>query len=341
VISFRSFSIFIPLVSSIPGLRTLTLYLEVSRSLIKDLPQLKIPQLRHSDLKNVRILSVMLIGASRFDEDDGDTGDWTGFDPGLADALIQSFTVGYPLKELEDFTFNCRILCHENYVASLLQSAVSARVIRAVGLNDMIPTSLRMERQRMPRLQSLTVPSLGLYSCIDAPNLIELAFYSNQIMSTMPVNTASAHLQKLTLPANLVHYADMSGYSLWNSKSIKFISDVCPRDITPLSRLESVEFSRGAMASNEFLLKILESPEACPQLQAIAIEGYPLWELLFEVLRKRNSSDLRHITQITLPHLPVLQLLWRLVRLLSGEIAIFTNRDVDEVIGKRIACRQM
>jgi hypothetical protein len=129
--------------------------------------------------------------------------------------------------------------------------------------------------------------------------------------------------------------------SLWNSKSITFNSNTCPQDIMPLSRLESVEFSHGAAAANGFLFKILESPEACPQLSIIRISGYPLWELLFEVLRQRNSSGLRRITRIRLPYLPVLQLLWRLVRLLGGETDVFTNRDVDEVIAKRVACPQM
>jgi hypothetical protein len=36
-----------------------------------------------------------------------------------------------------------------------------------------------------------------------------------------------------------------------------------------------------------------------------------------------------------------LQLLCRLVQLLSGETLVFTNRDVDEVIAKRLACPQM
>jgi hypothetical protein len=86
---------------------------------------------------------------------------------------------------------------------------------------------------------------------------------------------------------------------------------------------------------------MLENPEACPRLHTIAILDYPLWELLFEVLRRRNSSGVQRITQIYLPGLPVLQLLWRLVRLLSGETSIFTYRDVDEVIEKRIECPEM
>jgi hypothetical protein len=339
-ISFRSYSVFIPLVSSIPGLHTLSLTLNVTRSLQKSFSQLETPQIRHSDIKNLRDLSIRLTDAYYFDADDKDNGDWAGFDPGLADALIQSLTVGNPLKELESLSFSCHMPCHENYFVPLLQSAVSARKLRAYGTDSMIPTSLRMERQLMPRLQSLTVPSLALYSCIDAPNLIELAFYSDTIISIIPVEiNATAHLQKLTLPANLMNDAGVSMQSLWNRNSIRFDSNTCPQDITPLSRLESVEFT--ATVANEFLLKMLENPEACPQLYAITIWEYPLWELLFEVLRQRNSSGLQRITQITLPRLPVLQLLWRLVRLLSGETSVFTNRDMDEVIAKRLACPQM
>ena len=122
------------------------------------------------------------------------------------------------------------------------------------------------------------------------------------------------------------------------------MDSTCPKDITPLSRLEFVELSgryRNGTAGNAFLLKMLENPEACPQLHTIAISHCPLWELLFEVLRRRNSSDIQRITQIRLPRLPVLQLLWRLVRLLSGETSIFTHRDVDDIIAKRVLCPQM
>jgi hypothetical protein len=339
-ISFRSYSIFIPLVSSIPGLHSLSLYLNVTRSLQKSFSQLATPKILHSDVKNLRVLSIILMDVGHFDEDDEDKGDWAGFDPGLADALIQSFTVESSFKELEAFTFECYLPYHESYMGRLLQSAVSAREVLVFDDKTMIPTSLRMERQLMPRLQSLTVPSLALYNCIDAPNLLELSLDSNTIIGKAPVETnASVHLQKLTLPANLMNDVGVSMQSLWNSKSLKFVSYTCPQDISPLSRLESVEFT--GKVANEFLLKILENPEACPQLSTIAISHSPLWELLFEVLRKRNSSGLRRITQITLPRLPVLQLLWRLVQLLGGETAVFTNREVDEVIARRITCPQM
>jgi hypothetical protein len=130
-------------------------------------------------------------------------------------------------------------------------------------------------------------------------------------------------LQKLILPASVMDYVGVSNQSSWNCKSIEFTHHTCPDDITPLSRLEFVELSdeySNDRAGNEFLLKMLENPEACPRLHTIAIEHYPLWELLFEVLRRRNSGGLQRITQIRLRRLPVLQLLWRLVRLLGGYI---------------------
>jgi hypothetical protein len=86
---------------------------------------------------------------------------------------------------------------------------------------------------------------------------------------------------------------------------------------------------------------MLENPEACPRLHTIVIERYPLWELLFELLRKRNSSSVQRITRISSPRLPVLQLLWRLVRLLGGETSVFTNRDVDKLIEERVRSPEM
>jgi hypothetical protein len=337
MISFCSYSVFIPLLSSIPGLHTLSLHLNVTQSLHKDLPQSATPQINYSDFKSLRDLSIVLMDAHGFDEDDEDSGDWAGFNSGLADTLIRSLTVENTLRDLEAFDFYSQLPYQEHYIGPLLQSVVSARVVRASGAYGMIPISLRMERQLMPRLQSLELPSLGLYNCIDAPNLIELTFSDKVIRGTAPVETnATTDLQRLTLPGDLMNDTGKSMQSLWNSKLINFTTDICPQDITPLSRLESVEFSDGDAAVNEFLLKILENPKVCPQLHTIAIEGYPLWELLFEVLRQRNSSGVRRITQITLPRLPVFQLLWRLVRLLGGKTAVFTNRDVDAVIEKRI-----
>jgi hypothetical protein len=155
-------------------------------------------------------------------------------------------------------------------------------------------------------------------------------------MVPLEINAAK-DLQRLTVPSAVMEYVGISNQSSWNCKSIKFRT-TCPQDITLLSRLECVGFIG---AGNMFLLKMLENPEACPRLYTIAMGAYPLWELLFEVLRKRNSSSMRRITEIRFPRLPVLQLLWRLVRLLSGETSIFTNRDVDGVIAKRLVCPQM
>jgi len=201
----------------------------------------------------------------------------------------------------------------------------------------------------MPRLQFLELSTPELYDCISAPNLrqLTLAFTNRAFTNRVSLEIdAAKDLQKLILPASVMDYVGVSNQSSWNCKSIKFTSNTCPKYITPLSRLEFVEFSvediDNATAGNRFLLKMLENPEACPRLHTITISDYyPLWELLFEVLRRRNSSGLQRITQIRLPHLPVLQLLWRLVWLLSGETSIFTSRDVDEVIYKRIACPQM
>jgi hypothetical protein len=333
-ISFHSYSTFIPLLSSIPGLHTLSLQLTITESL-NDLPQLSPPRIRHSDIQAVRVLYIEVSEATLEDSD-------LELEPQSADALIWSWTAEHPLRELEIFDLLCSVSCHEDHIIPLLQSAVGAHLIRASSINNMISTSLRIERRFMPRLQSLELPSLRLYNCIDAPNLLQLTLTSDATEDLVPLEMdATMDLQRLTVPTPVMDYVGISCKSSWNCKAIKFSSDRCPREITLLSRLERVEFPRGEMAENHFLLKMLENPEACPRLHTIAIAGYPLWELLFEVLRKRNSSGVQRIARITLPRLPVLQLLWRLVRLLSGEKFVFTNRDVDEVIAKRIACPQM
>jgi hypothetical protein len=246
----------------------------------------------------------------------------------------------HPLIDLEIFEFSCVDMCPKDYIGPLIQSAVSAYMIHiSAGFFPMI--SSRKKRQLMPRLQFLRLSSLEFYNRIEAPNLRELTLYSvdaNHIISLD--RDAVVNLQKLTIPASSMDRACISRESLLNCKFIKFTYYGCPTDIAPLTRLECVEFG-AAVGANRFLLKMLENPEACPRLHTIAISEYPLWELLFELLRNWNSSGMQRITRIRLPRLPVLQLLSRLVRLLSGKTPVFTNRNVDKVIAKRRECPQM
>jgi hypothetical protein len=335
-ISSHSYSAFILHVSSIPGLHTLSLELVIG-------PNLKDPRhlspIHHSDIQNVRVLSVTCDDGGRKKKK-------------AVEGLMRSLTAEDPLRELDIFKFHCSVDCAGSYIGLLIQSAVSAYMIQ-VSTGDIRQISPRLEMQLMPRLQFLELSSLDLYDCISAPNLRQLTFpFTNRaFINWARTNRASLEihaakdLQKLILPATVMDYLVVSDQSSWNCKSIEFIYGTCPEDITPLSRLEFVEFSveyfDNDTAGNWFLLEMLGNPEACPRLRTIAISHYPLWELLFEVLRRRNSSGLQRITQIRLPHLPVLQLLWRLVRLLSGKTSIFTYRDVDEVIEKRIVCPEM
>jgi hypothetical protein len=247
------------------------------------------------------------------------------------EALTQSLTAEHPLRELEIFEFSCMPLCPNNYIGPLIQSAVGAYRIRiSTGPPDLI--SSRWKRQLMPRLQFLDLSSLEFYNCIEAPNLRELTLDFVDPKDLILDRDAVMDLQKLTISAL---HMDMSSHSLLNCKSITFPPVGCPEDITPLTRLECVEF-QSIGDSNRFLFKMLENPEACPRLHTISMSEYPIWELLFELLRNRNSSGMQRITRIHLPCLPVLQLLWRLVRLLGGETSVFNNRDVDEVIVKRV-----
>jgi hypothetical protein len=262
------------------------------------------------------------------------------------EGLMQSLTAGHPLRSLEIFEFGCTVTCPDNYIGPLIQSAVSAYRIR-ISTGHIYPISSRLKekkRRLMPRLQFLSLSSFEFYNRISAPNLRELTLDSLDNKDIILLDRDDmVDLQKLTIKASDMDRVCIYSQSFLNCKSITFIYFGCPQYITPLTRLECVEFPHhgDAEAVNKFLLKMLANPEACPRLHTIAMSEFPLWELLFEVLRKRNSSGVQRITHIRLPRLPVLQLLWRLVRLLSGEKSVFTDRDVDEVIAKRIACPQM
>jgi hypothetical protein len=88
---------------------------------------------------------------------------------------------------------------------------------------------------------------------------------------------------------------------------------------------------------NSLLLDLLRHPEALPNLSTIKTRIYPCWELLFEVLRRRNAAQMHRIQELVLPGLPVFAILSRLVKLLQGRNGVYTNRDIDEVIHKRHA----
>jgi hypothetical protein len=104
--------------------------------------------------------------------------------------------------------------------------------------------------------------------------------------------------------------------------------------VVHLPSIRIIDFAYSG-ALNLLLLDLLRHPGALPNLSTIKNRCYPCWELLFEVLRRRNVAQMHRIQELVLPSIPVLAILSRLVKLLQGHTDVYTNRDIDKVIYKR------
>ena len=91
----------------------------------------------------------------------------------------------------------------------------------------------------------------------------------------------------------------------------------------------------GTTMIDGLLQDLLQNHNACPHLHTIKSLDYPVWEPLFEVLRRRNSSGIPSLKLITLPGYPVLPILSPLVLLLQGHVDVHTLVDVDDLIYRR------
>jgi hypothetical protein len=116
---------------------------------------------------------------------------------------------------------------------------------------------------------------------------------------------------------------------------------ISPGVINRFAFLEEISF-RDALderkAGNKFLMEMLRSTGSCPRLHTIKFQGFPLWEPLFEVMRRRMIDNVQRITRLALRALPHIYLLRRLVQLLGGISNVYTTRNVDEIIAKRPSC---
>lgn len=96
--------------------------------------------------------------------------------------------------------------------------------------------------------------------------------------------------------------------------------------------LPSRETSRNTYRKNPFnglCFALINSKDACPSLQTINSRMFPLWDLLFTVLRFRcQTPGVKPITTISIPCLPRGPILRRLVNLLKGEIGTGEGGEV-------------
>lgn len=109
-----------------------------------------------------------------------------------------------------------------------------------------------------------------------------------------------------------------------------------PTSISLLNSIQIAEFQgQDRYSVTGLLSKLLFEPRACPHLHTIILGFIPLWDPLFEVLRRRNINSVPCLQVLSLPVLPVYSLLSILVRLLQGQACVYTSQSIDEMIDQR------
>jgi hypothetical protein len=197
----------------------------------------------------------------------------------------------------------------------------------------------------MPNLLELSLTPLAWLAHIEAPNLIRFNF-----SFLMQHDSVTVHLSE--------HFGSKISHLIVDETASKVINEAYSNGVGPkFESLQTLEikatstadwvvhipsiriiyFSHSYRSSplNSLLLDLLRHPEALLNLSTIKTRNYPCWELLFEVLRRRNTAQMHQIQELVFPRFPVFAILSRLVKLLQGHTDVYTNRDIDEVIRKR------
>jgi hypothetical protein len=196
----------------------------------------------------------------------------------------------------------------------------------------------------MTSLEALTVYSVKLLDYFDAPNLIELTVYGKDFVP----RHFKLGSQIVKLNVSGWFFDEDNAQSLLETFNMKYryltlFSSISSGVICRFSFLEEIYFKGAFMAesrktANDFLLEMLQNAGSCPRLHTMKFAAFPLWEPLFEVMRRRMSENVQQITRLSFPALPHVYLLQRLVQLLSGASAVYTTRNVEEIITRRRSC---
>jgi hypothetical protein len=182
----------------------------------------------------------------------------------------------------------------------------------------------RIEAPNLVYLNSDSVPFDGKFS---TPHLSE---HFGSKISLLVVN------EKMSRAINDA-YSNGVGPKFESLRHLQIIKSLTTKWVVHLSSIRIIDFyiSFPSPALNRLLLNLLRHPGALPHLSTIKTDINPCWELLFEVLRRRNMAQTRPIRELLFPGFPILAILSRLVKLLQGHTDVYTNRDIDEVIYKR------
>jgi hypothetical protein len=259
-------------------------------------------------------------------------------------AVLHSFVKECPLKNLEDLQIISRTSFNGSLLGSLFQSTVN---VKSISLwiqdhhNPDIPST-----NHMPTLETLTLYTPDLLPYFNPPNLMELRIVERSGALTprpSPINLGP-EIIKLDVPGWIfdVNNAPSSPETFTlKHRYITLTSSISPGVINRLAFLEEISFNTDSderEVGNGFLMEILRNKGSCPRLHTILFQEFPLWEPLFEVMRRRMNDNIQRITRLKFPGPPHIYILRRLVQLLDGASNVYTTRNVDEIISRRRSC---
>jgi hypothetical protein len=285
---------------------------------------------------NLRVLSLYIFGSSGVESSHHDT----------VGHVLDYFSETQLLQHLQ--TFHCflyGIPLKPLRMVSLLRCLSNSRDLEL----DIEPfedeIGLKHPPIHMPNLLELSLRSMAWLTYIKAPNLLHLSCseISPTIEETLPVlesfgiNISHLVVDEAISKAISKAYAEGVGPRFEFLRIIKIVTSSPPEWVVCLSSIRIIDFADilTALTLNLFFLDLLQHPGALPNLSTIKTCVFPSWELLFEVLRRRNAAQVRPLEELVLPNFPVLAILSRVVKLLQGNTDVYTNRDFDEVIDKR------
>jgi hypothetical protein len=227
-------------------------------------------------------------------------------------------------------------------IASFLRCLFNARVLGLIFGESEANIASTYTPIHMPNLLELSLKPIDWLAHIEAPNLIRLGYGSYRID-----NYVAPHLSE--------HFGNKISYLVVDGTMSRAINDAYSNGVGPkfeslrtlqitdfyaaewvvhLPSIHTIDFEYSETL-HSLLLGLLRHTGALPNLSTIKFHCCLFWELLFEVLRRRNRTKMHQIQELVLPSVPVLAILSRLVKLLQGHTDVYTNRDIDEVIYKR------
>jgi hypothetical protein len=249
------------------------------------------------------------------------------------------------LQDLHTFRYHPTVFIRESVsITWLLRCLSKARVLHIILGGAETDITSTYPPIYMPNLAELSLRSITWLTHIEAPNLVHLN------CSLFDYSSVTPHLSE-HFGSKISHL--VVDITIWKAINKAYLNGVGPKFeslrtlqisepltiewVVHLPSIRIIDFAYRSTSEplNFLLLHLLRHPDALPNLLTLKSRTYPWWELLFEVLRRRNTAQMHRIQELRLPGFPILAILSRLVKLLQGNTDVYTNRDIDEVIYKR------